>query len=65
MKECKLHKHINTYTYTQIYTLLDLCNVQNAKISFVLIIRKKIASNLIKSGKYVTHIPNFIIIQRS
>ena len=38
MKVCKLHKYMNTYTYTQIYTLLDLCNVQNAKISFVLTI---------------------------
>ena len=37
MKVCQLHKFINTYTSTQIYALLDICNVQNAKISFVFI----------------------------
>ena len=38
MKVCMLHKYINMYTYKKIYTLLDLCNVQNAKISFVFVI---------------------------
>ena len=37
---CKLHKYINTvihiHNYTQIYTLLDLFNIQNAKTSFII-----------------------------
>ncbi len=31
MKVYKKHKYINTYIYTQMYTLLDLRNVQNVK----------------------------------
>ena len=37
MKKCKLHKYIVTNTHTQMYTLLDLRNIQNAKMNFFFI----------------------------